>query len=1521
MKKLLLFTLLVFSVHLLQAQRQAEYLDRSPVAIHKGDNQLFISWRLLATDPDGITFNIYRQQGTSAPTRLNNEPIAGSTNFMWTAGSLSEASRIFILPVINGIEGQEEGSWELQANPPVHRIIRDFNFAPIPGTTAKYAMKFCWPADLDGDGRYDYILDRQNYGASGESEEEVSDINYVNPYVEAYTHNGEFKWRVDMGPNIKICSGMNDMVTAYDMDGDGKAEVLMKTSEGTTFSDGNVITGSNGLVTDYRTLNRPAPHFISIVNGETGIETDRIEMPNKVLLEKNDLYGEWNYKQLNGNFAIAYLDGIHPSLIFEQANRNSDKSFNHAVTAWDYREGKLILRWNWMEQAESHARFHQIRVADVDGDGFDEMIEGSWVMDHDGTPLFNTDLVHGDRHRTTDIDPDIPGLETFAIQQDNPNTLGMALYNAATGEMIKRWYQGAVGDVGRGECIDMDDRSRGLEMYSTMNGYYDCKGNMLADKATLQPAEGIWWDGDLLREVLSPIGKEGFNLAINKWNSVAKSFERELPNLYNEKSSYYTKAEWGGRPAFFGDIAGDWREELIVMRRDTSGFCLISNWAPTDKRLYCLMQNPTYRMQTTTKGYYQSPYTDYYLAHDMPAPPIPPVQKADIYFTSGNMLSGASIDGKSVMLDLRNPAGTIFIDGITSPKRLWVINPKGKDYEINGAGKFDGTMDLIKSQQGTLTLNGHHTYTGDTRISEGKIILNGSVTGKTVIDARGIISGQAELKGGIQLNEGLNYAGGRIEPGNGCEASALGTILIHGDVNGAGRNCFAFDIVPESAKLNDSIIILGNFNVTGNENTLELTFPENTPVPGIYTLLTFTGTSNAAPGNFRIRGLAGTPYELTVADHAITLEIKSSRAAQAVKWTGSESSQWNFSTLNFKAGDEAVFFVPGDEITFTDEAVRKAIQIDEFMPAAGTHFIHNTDYTLSGSGGISGAGELKKEGSGKLKINNSNSYTGSTILLGGVTEAASLGNAGEASSLGAGTNLSLSGATLSLSGINASDRQVTMTGNSTLDLNGNSSSLMLSGGISGAEADFVKTGAGLLNLQAAGTFKSVTLKQGIIFLGSVTGNRYGLSNTTVTMEGGSIRLFDINSTSSTYDSPFNMHVPEGAIAGLEGSSRWRMSGKLTGKGTLNFIIPYVRLDLNGDWSGFEGTINISTSRSAGADFRVGNDYGYRNATLNIGANISMYHLSSGKTIRIGGLSGSENSYLTGDNTTWQTGGNNASGMTFNGIISGSGSKLIKEGSGTLTLTGSNTYTGTTTVNGGILLAGNTAGSATGTGSVTVNSASIGGTGTFGGSVSISSGGKIEPGNASTSVSGLGTLTLGKNLTMNGTIRMGVRNAAGYMSDQLIVLGSTAVNGNLMVESINGTTPFPLGAEIKLFTFIGTVSGQFTTVTLPETEEGTTWNTDSLLTTGKVKVVVATAIRQPEEKGFRIYPNPARTNITFDLPSGEMYKMEITEISGKTVYSDWIYTGESIPVNTLEAGFYIIRIYQKESPVMLRLIKE
>ena len=101
----------------------------------------------------------------------------------------------------------------------------------------KYFTKFCWPADLDGDGEYDFVVDRLSVDGGTHK-------------IQAYLRNGTLLWTVDMGPNVSIDQGQDDMVIAYDMDGDNKAEVVIKSSDGTKFANGKGVFGSTTLDTD-----------------------------------------------------------------------------------------------------------------------------------------------------------------------------------------------------------------------------------------------------------------------------------------------------------------------------------------------------------------------------------------------------------------------------------------------------------------------------------------------------------------------------------------------------------------------------------------------------------------------------------------------------------------------------------------------------------------------------------------------------------------------------------------------------------------------------------------------------------------------------------------------------------------------------------------------------------------------------------------------------------------------------------------------------------------------------------------------------------------------------------------------------------------------------------------------------------------------------------------------------------------------------------------------------------------------
>ncbi|GAB6010973.1 rhamnogalacturonan lyase family protein [Viscerimonas tarda] len=1437
MRKIITLLLLLLSLQTMNAQRQMEHLDRGVVAVNKGGGKLFISWRYFATDTENIAFNVYRQIGYGTPVKLNSSPITGATNYTWTVSGagLTVASRVYVKPVVNGVEGAEEGSWSLTANMPAGRIVRDYLFEPFPAGYPDMKMKFCWPGDLNGDGKYDFIVDRHPSGtASEDGGDEIGEIDGSSPssHIDAYKDDGTFLWRIKMGYNVITSNGHNDMVTVYDMDGDKKAEVLLAVSEGTTFPNGQVITGADGTVTDYNGKVGSAPQWIAIVSGETGnlIDTIGLSHFNDIATTRSD-----KWKHVAGHFIIAYLDGIHPSLIYQYKNRQASGHFTGAYGAWSYIGGKLVEQWACRFYAEdTEYEAHQVRVADVDGDGKDEFVEISYVIDDDGSLLYQAPNVsHGDRHCLADIDPDRPGLEQFFIQQTN--IMGMGLFDAMNGTMIKGLYMSAVGDVGRGTCAAFDPTRRGLQFYSTMqsNQLYDSKGNMIIGAKGSFPAEALWWGSDLSRWEADAVGGDK-NPVLEAYSASSKSIGRSV-NLYKASESgapkdYYFSAPNGGRAAFWGDLLGDWREELIYARTDSKGFVILSTWDETAHRQYCLMQNPAYRGQTTARGYYQTADVDFYMAADMPLPPVAPVQTADVYLTSSNALTAAIADGKSVMLDIRNPNTSIALNENIAPTRLWLMNPKGKNYTIGGTGKLTGAADVVKSLQGDVTLNGNQDYTGLTRVSEGRLFVNGTLAGAVRVDARGVIGGNATLSSGIVLETGLNVEGGRIEPGNGAD---LGTLTIVGNLSLPGRNNLAFDIDQTKPVKNDQLVIQGDFTVTGTNHSFVIN-PLTTPQSETLTLITFTGTSNAMAANFSVKGLEGIPYNLIFEANAIKLELVEPRVAGSVVWKGGQSAIWDFRTENFVKETTDVVFVPGDVVTFNDNAVNKTITINETMPVNGLTFANNANYSISGQGVISGTSGLNKTGTGKVSLlTEENTFTGGIDFADGVLEVSSLKDGGLPSSIGASSadasNWIMRNATLQTTSQMVTNRNMTVVGKLTVNNPASNNSVAINGNITGTGISLELTGNGVLNLQGNNSFSNVTVKSGTLSLSNVEANTTALGNAPVTLEGGTLQMRDANSTSTVGPWTNTIDVPEGKSAKWNLPMRWNFTNKLTGKGALTINVPYVRAEFRGDWSAFEGNLNIT-----GSEFRINNNYGYGKATLNLASGVSVYHLSTGRTIKLGGLSGVDGSKLSGDNTTWTVGGNNASVLTYAGLISGTGSKLTKEGTGTLTLSGANTYTGLTDVTGGTLLIANTTGSATGTNNITVRTGSrFGGTGSVTGNVSVYANSYLFLQN-----NACATITIGGSLSLaaNAVLAIDV-NPSNGQSD-VVKAGSVTVLGNLEITPTTGSLQSE--ASFKIFNTSGTISGAFAQIT-PQPAAGFEWS-QSRLSEGIIELKSSTGIR-------------------------------------------------------------------------------
>ena len=291
------------------------------------------------------------------------------------------------------------------------------------------------------------------------------------------------------------------------------------------------------------------------------------------------------------------------------------------MAAWDWRDGNLTSRWVFdtgssyppYDDASPYAGMggHSLSVADMDGDGKDEIVYHAMVVDDNGKGLYSTGWRHGDSMNISDMYPDRPGLEVFTVHENEDDTVrfqspGAAMRDARTGEAI--WINSPGVDVGAGAAADIDPRYLGYEAWGGPGGMRDSKGNDLGVKPRSTDFV-IWWDGDLLRELIS-----GSN--INKWN-----WERGV-----EERIFSTGARGGGRgPNLMGDFLGDWREELLMTSPDGRFLRLYTTTIPTSNRIYTLMHDPQYRLSIVWQNvvYNKPPHPGFYLGNGMAAPPKP----------------------------------------------------------------------------------------------------------------------------------------------------------------------------------------------------------------------------------------------------------------------------------------------------------------------------------------------------------------------------------------------------------------------------------------------------------------------------------------------------------------------------------------------------------------------------------------------------------------------------------------------------------------------------------------------------------------------------------------------------------------------------------------------------------------------------------------------------------------------------------------------------------------------------------
>ncbi len=1284
------------------AQRQMENLGRGVVAVRSGNSAAYIGWRLLATDPEDIGFNLYRSQNGGAPIKLNAQPLTNTTDFVDSTVTLSVSNAWFVRPIIGGVEQAPSTPHGVPANALVpvdfQNKVGPYVSVPLKPISGGYYVHHCWPGDIDGDGEYDYVVTR------------LPNAGGVN-FVEAYLQNGTFLWRMDMGPNSDtggdfpptgVSLGHSDNVTVYDMDGDGRAEVLVRTGNGVT------VTNAVGAVVANITAGNNTTQFISVIDGLTGVEKARVILPNPVP----------SAGAMSSHFGIMYGDGTRPSLVVESINRNANGSFNLSVTIWDYRDGLLTNRWLWTppNDGKNYARAHQIRIADVDGDGKDEFCEIGFVLRDNGTnaiPIWSNELLHGDRYHVADLDPDRPGLETYAAQQDNPNLLATALHDSATGEMIQRWFAGGVVDVGRANTGDVDLNVRGVELFSVQPGLWSCRGEFI-NNSPPYPNFSIWWDPDLAREQLdnARVDKYGVGRLISPYN------------MQNPAKS--GRSTWRNAQPLYGDLFGDWREEMLFEATDESALIIFTPVTPNNTRMVSLAQDPQYRAGFTYKGYMQSIWPSFYLGSGMATPPIQPVSDADLvwrgntsftwdaatanWFTNNlwisNTTPAAFTSDASVLFDRSGSNhAPITIEGTVTPGTMKVH--AATDYTFIG-GTLAGDMELVKAGRGKLALDNTNTFTGRTLISEGLLLVNGAlssspvvVRGGTWLDGR--IGGNGDVGGGVIIEQG-----GGVSPGSGLGSGGVLNIANGVTLRGGTLNDFDLSDDPTGIlKSNDLLNITGNLTLQGS-NTLVIHKLNATLPPGNYPLITYSGALVGNLNSFVVRGLEGIPVSLANPPGAIVLVVKEFRDPTTVVWAGGPGSNWDLITSSNWWNDGVKdWFVPNDTVRFDNTGLtHPTVNLVGSLPTAGVTVDSTGNYTFTGSGRISGPGGLVKTNSGRLTVLTQNDYTGPTVVRGGIFDVTDLNVAGTPGPLGqAGAgpaNLVFHGSTFRIASAQAyTDRSITLAaGPTTFDISPGNANVNLSGLITGPGA-LVKMGAGTLTLGGANNYNGGTLiHNSTLQPGSAAANTMGLgSGMVILTNGGILSLFgsaagDLGTGNAGGPFANTLNVPDGTSGSFYSPFRFAVNSPLTGGGTLNVRVTGVRCNYGGNWSQFTGQINVS-SRTGTSDFRISSTSGFANARLHLNNNVLMYSRApAGVTIPIGQFSAAAGAILSAGQgssegsqfaVTWRVGGLNTV-ATFAGTIQGT-TAIIKEGTGTWILTGTNTYSGLTTISNGAVQIG------------------------------------------------------------------------------------------------------------------------------------------------------------------------------------------------------------------------------------------
>lgn len=919
--------------------------DASASAYKSYNNIILLSWRMLPGDNSQTVFDLYRSADGGAEVKLNSAPITGKSNWQDKTADRTKTNAYRLT-----LSGSSEtvGQYTMpaaQASAGLPYIQID-----LKGTKDVCALDTIWyeandvsVGDLDGDGVHEIVVKRLlTHGKDGKVYEGTAAIESPRHVLhtvlyEAYKLDGTFLWRICSGPNIML--GNSSSFAIADFDGDGKCEMAIKTGEGTVFGDGRQIGDTDGDgKTDYREDGKhyigQGPEFFSVVEGTTGRELARA---NYITRGASEDWGDDYFKRASSlRVAVANFSGGNPSVLICRGVYERS-----VLEAWDFDGSSLNRRWHFDSHATGTGKdgkpnlkyasqgFHSLSVGDVDGDGKDEVVYGSMTIDHDGQGLYSSEYGHGDALHLGKFDPSREGLQIWSCQEFG-KTMAV-LRDAKTGATLWKMDGDKDNDTGRAMIADIDPASPGCEMWWFRSNAHSISGEDLGYQPT-SCNMAIWFGSGLNRQLLN-------ETSVHQQYDNTRIFTIDR---YDVEHINGTK----GNPAWYGDILGDWREEIIMpdaTRRNN--LKVFSTWYPTDYEFPWLMTDHVYEMSALNQnvGYNMPTQLGYYLGSDMQTDAGAKKVMQETTWTFDDYTEGTvtAFSEKDKLWTRATSSKTITFEALDAPK------------EVTFADGYTVTVNKIATSSSAYSVSNMASLTAGQESGEDCapfFAFDTTVEGTCYVYVGGESNAQVRLAfsngtKATSTNHTFTTEGTTVLSQTSTEA---GTFFIGGIKGSKRRDIYAIRFVPATVSEESVVVYIGEtgYATFGNTTSHHLTTNDVLTVysakpnsEGTAVVLTELEGIPQTEGVI-LKGEPKTNYRLYYAEEGVTYTASNNYMKRVTSDTQlrqhPDATHWNY--ILAAEGGIAKFFLVEDNSTL---AKGKAYlnSNKELAPAAGSHGI------------------------------------------------------------------------------------------------------------------------------------------------------------------------------------------------------------------------------------------------------------------------------------------------------------------------------------------------------------------------------------------------------------------------------------------------------------------------------------------------------------------------------------------------------------------------------------------------------